>query len=485
MKTHLTSHKLRLSAGGFSSLLSILFFCVLFTDLSAQTDSVIPCITTKMSRLHGFNQPDPGIMNKNDYTVDDSEIYYIPVVFHIIYSKPGYGPDTISDSNIISQMQVLNEDFGKIPGSKGYNTYVYGADTRIRFRLAQIDPYGNKTSGIERKYHSTANITEANEMDIKNVSRWDQRYYLNVWVVDKIDGGTSTSGYSYLAHDVSTKDGSQAFDGTVVDYRFIGRNAKYQNRVNYKLGRTLTHEIGHYCDLHHTWGDEDINVCGDDGVYDTPPCANAFFSQYSDGCDSPYQCPDSRPDLSKYTTDLINHKIDSLNIKYNSGKITQAIYSQDLYNYEIILNYARLIEDYMDYSDDRCMNVFTKGQAKKMRAALREYRPNLISCPNYLRTGIDSSCEPATKTFLTNDIQIIPNPTVSTNINFFLYLDHDQKLDFFLYDNLGRELFEQERVTGSGGNYTMSVPGLKPGIYYGLIKAQSQIFRKSILILGN
>ena len=485
MKTQLISHKLRLFKRGFSSLLFILFFCVLHVDLSAQTDSVIPCITTKMSKLHGFNKPDPGIMQKNDFTVEDTELYYIPVVFHIIYSTKGNGPDTLTDSNIISQIEVLNEDFGKMPGTHGYNNYNFGGDTRIRFRLAQIDPYGNKTSGIDRKYHHTANISTSNEMDIKNVSRWDQRYYLNVWVVDKIDGGSSTTGYSYLAHDVSTKDSAQQIDGTVVNYRFIGRNAPYQNLVNYKLGRTLTHEVGHYCDLHHTWGDDDINVCGDDGVYDTPPCENAYFSQYSKGCDSPYQCPDPKPGVSQYTTNTINHKIDSFNILYNLGKISQDYLSKQIYNLESILNYARLVEDYMDYSDDRCMDVFTKGQAKKMRAALREYRPNLISCPNYLRTGIDSSCGPATKTFFTDDIEIIPNPTVSTNINFFLFLDFEQKLDFFLYDNLGRELYEQERVTASGGNYTMSVPGLRPGIYFAVIKGQSQSFRKKILIIGN
>ena len=484
MKTHLTSHKLRLSKRGFSSVFFILFFCLLFSDVSAQTDSVIPCITTKMSKLHGFNNPDPGIMQKNDFTVEDTEIYYIPVVFHIIFSDTGKGPDMVTDSNIISQIQVLNEDFGKMPGTHGYNTYVFGADTRIRFRLAQIDPYGNKTSGIERKHHNTANISESNEMDIKNVSRWDQRHYLNIWVVDEIDGDPNTAGYSYLAHDVSNKDSAQQIDGTVINYRFIGKNTKYQNLVNYKLGRTVTHEIGHYCDLLHTWGDE-VDVCGDDGVPDTPPCENAYYSQYSDGCDSPYQCPDSRPDLSKYTTDLVNGKIDSLNYRFKSGKISQVLYANDLYNFEVILNYARLVADYMDYSDDRCMNVFTKGQANRMRGALRQYRPNLISCPNYLRTGIESSCEPTSTTFAANDVEIIPNPTISTNINFFLYLDFEQKLDFFLYDNLGRELFEQERVTAGGGNYTMSVPGLKPGIYYAVIKGQTQSFRKKILIIGN
>ena len=427
----------------FSYIHSRYSFCIILAFLLcshqgfSQSDSIIPCISTKMSRLHGFSGSGVIPMDKTDISVLDTEIYYIPVVFHIIYTAKNFGPDQLSDKDILSQIEVLNEDFGRQPGTNGYNTRSIGADTRIRFCLATKDPNGNPTTGIERIKTSNDNITSSTEMRIKNLSRWNQKYYLNIWVVDQIDGGDRTAGYSYLAHDVSNKDSAQEIDGTVVNYRFVGKNTGLQSSTMYQSGRTLTHELGHYCDMHHPWGDDDINACGDDGVYDTPPCDNVYFSKFANKCDSPFQC-----------------------------------------------GYFRLVEDYMDYSDDRCMNLYTIGQAKKMRGALRQFRPNLISCPNHSRTGCAPSCEPASLTYTTDDIEVFPNPTVSSDINFRLFLSFEQNLDFYIYDNLGQTIYQQTGVTGSGGDFRISLPGMQAGIYYALIKGKSQFFRKRIVIIG-
>ncbi len=409
---------------------------IVYSRLSAQNNSVIPCYTDQMRKMHGFIQPDHEPMNKTEFTIEDTDTYYIPIVFHIIYTTKGTGADQLTDADIQSQIKVLNEDYSKMPGTHGYNNYNFGADTKIRFYLATKDPYGNPTTGIERIQNTTDNISSADEMAIKNLSRWNQLYYFNVWIVSQIDGSNRIAGYSYLPQDVATATSAQDIDGTVINYLFVGKNTGLYNDARYQLARTLTHEAGHYFNLHHPWGDEDINVCGDDGVDDTPPCENIYFSNYPPPyyCDSPFQC-----------------------------------------------GHYRLVEDYMDYSDDRCMDVFTKGQSKKMRAALRQYRPNLISCPNRERTGAPVGCG-LTSVENTNTINIVPNPADAADINFKLFLDHEQSLDFYIYDQLGNLLQEQLGIRGAAGTFTMHLPGLRTGIYYGLVKGQTQVFRKRILI---
>jgi hypothetical protein len=406
-----------------------------FTSFSQVNSNISPCATDQMRSLHGFSKI-PLTMDKADLDIEDTELYYIPVVFHVIYDNKASGPYLLSDAVIRSQIKVLNEDFGKEKNTHGFNNRAIGADTRIRFCMASLDPNGMPTSGIERIQSAYTHAKSEDEQNLKDLSRWDQRYYLNVWIVQEIldNNAGRTAGYSYLAHDVSTKDNVNTLDGTVVNYAFVGLNNPFQSSPAYKLGRTLTHEIGHYCDMQHPWGDEDISVCGDDGVYDTPPCENAYYSKYINLCDSPFQC-----------------------------------------------GFFRLVEDYMDYSDDRCMNIYTIGQAKKMRAALRKYRPNLISCPNRSRTACGTNCNNQ-KTYTTNDIELFPNPTSAGNINFSLFLDAEQQLDFYFYDNLGKLVGLRENINGAAGRVNLSMPGLRPGIYYIVVKGKSQLFHKQVMI---
>ena len=183
----------------------------------------------------------------------------IPVVFHIIHEG---GPENISDAQVIDEVRILNEDYRKtntdisavVPSFSGLT-----ADCGIEFRLAQKDPSGNCTNGIDRIYSSLTN----NADDGSKLNDWPHNKYLNVWVVKTIGTTPGVAGYAYLPGTSSA-----ANDGILILSTYIGS----VGTGHYSTGRALTHEIGHYLNLQHTWGPTNNPgvACGDDGVTDTP-----------------------------------------------------------------------------------------------------------------------------------------------------------------------------------------------------------------------
>lgn len=191
---------------------------------------------------------------------EKTTIFTIPVVFHIIHT---YGAENISDQQVQDQMAILNRDYrllnadtsDVIPEFK----QIYG-DVGIEFKLATIDPFGNCTNGIEHIYsHETFQGD-----DYSKLHQWYRANYLNVWVVESMENGVA--GYAYYP---TATEGSGFFrDGVIIlnDYiGSIGTSSPYNSRA-------LTHEIGHYLGLSHTWGStNDPGVaCGDDYMADTP-----------------------------------------------------------------------------------------------------------------------------------------------------------------------------------------------------------------------
>lgn len=191
-------------------------------------------------------------------------VYTIPVVFHVLHQS---GPENISDAQIVDAINILNVDMRKlnadtisiIPRFKGLLS-----DIRIEFRLAQLDPNGNCTNGIDRIYTSKTNYGD----DSAKVNPWPRDKYLNIWTAKALQQGWA--GYAYYP---SAATGSLAVhDGLMVlaDYvGSIGTSSVYKSR-------TITHEVGHWLDLGHPWNrtiNISINVglaCGDDLVNDTP-----------------------------------------------------------------------------------------------------------------------------------------------------------------------------------------------------------------------
>lgn len=236
----------------------------------------------------------------------------IPVVFHVLH----YGDqDNISDYQIHSQLKVLNEDFSganlDLKNAPNDFKQVIARDSKLRFKLAELDPVGRTTTGINRvKVSYTQFDKSSNRMKYASaggVDAWNPQYYLNIWVCNL---GGSPLGYAQFP-----KHGDPKADGVVLDFRVVGKKSKL-NKPPYDLGRTATHEVGHWLGLKHIWGDDRTGCDSDDGIADTPVAASKGV-----GCEFVKECG-------------------SLNMNNN----------------------------FMDYGDDACINAFTKGQVNKMQS---------------------------------------------------------------------------------------------------------------------
>ncbi len=255
------------------------------------------------------------IINQNPDMLSAETVITIPVVVHVIWNT---AQQNISDAMIQSQIRVFNEDFRKMFGTPGWNNSPVGADTRIEFRLADRDPNGNPHSGINRVQTAVTSWNyQTQNAQLKALSYWNSANFLNLWVAN-LSGGIL--GYAQFP------GGPAATDGVVILWSAFGYNSP---AAPYNLGRTATHEVGHWLNLIHTWGD--VTTCsGTDLCNDTPPCSNQYFSGYP-SCPNPVQC---------------------------SGM-------------------ERMIENYMDYSDDGCMNIYTNDQTSRMKAAYTGFRTQL------------------------------------------------------------------------------------------------------------
>ena len=270
------------------------------------------------------------ILNEAVYKSHSSAaVKIIPVVIHVIHNG---GTENISDAQIQSQITVLNEDFRKVVGTSGDGN---GVDTEIEFCLAKKTPDGRCTNGIVRIQSTLTNHLTYQRAQLKNLSYWDNTRYLNMYIVKTINGSSGILGYS------SYPGGPPDEDGIVVRNDYVGRIGTAATT----LGRTTTHEIGHWFGMYHTFnGGCGIDTCADgDYVCDTPPAANPNF-----GCPTINSCANDLPDVSDQ------------------------------------------IQNYMDYSDDACKSMLTEGQKTRMHASLTTMRYDIWQQSNIIATGCDS-----------------------------------------------------------------------------------------------
>lgn len=211
------------------------------------------------ARTHAHSHvPIPGVRQA------DGEVYVIPIVFHLIHNN---GAENIGNDQIMNALEILNRDMRK----QNADTIVIAdafaplaSDTHIEFRLAQKDPNGNCHSGINRVVSSQ---TYEGDYDMKQLSNWPRDSYLNVWICADANGA---AGYSQLPENVDGPWGSSS-DGIVMRHDYTGAIGTSNNTRS----RALTHEVGHWLGLPHTWGagnspGESNNCDMDDGVDDTP-----------------------------------------------------------------------------------------------------------------------------------------------------------------------------------------------------------------------
>jgi len=209
------------------------------------------------------------IIQQNPDYLSTETVTVIPAVVHVIWNT---STQNISDAMIESQFEVLNEDFRRMEGTNGWNTHPDGDDTKFEWRLATVDPNGNPTNGITRTQTSVTSFPYGNTMKYTSSGghdAWPSENYLNIWVCNL---GSGLLGFATFP------GGSPAIDGVVILYSSFGRNSP---NPPYHMGRTTTHEIGHWIWLYHTFQ----NGCTPPGDYcgDTPYVDNSnFFTQDQD-----------------------------------------------------------------------------------------------------------------------------------------------------------------------------------------------------------
>lgn len=258
-----------------------------------------------------------------------NEPYRIPVVVHIIHNGEALGVGrNLSEAQIISQIEVLNRDFNRL-NTDASNTPAeflsVAGSIEIEFTLAKQDPDGNPTNGITRVHGNRASWPMSREVEFKALSYWPAENYLNLWVLDlQTYLGYAQFPISSGLLGLEDSDNNRLTDGVIVDYTAFGVGSANND---YNLGRTTTHEIGHFLGLRHIWGDD--NGCAEsDYVDDTPNQADETY-----GCNLTPGSPVIHPQADDCSS-------------------------------------MKMFQNYMDYTDDVCMNLFTKGQVDRMITVL-------------------------------------------------------------------------------------------------------------------
>lgn len=270
-----------------------------------------------------FQEQIEAYRSRLQFRSETEEVITIPVVVHVVHNGEPVGEGAnISQAQIQSQIDVLNEDYRRAGG--GANDHPAGADTQIQFVLAVEDPQGAPLP--EPGIHRINGGRDAWEYDpiqelLKPQTQWDPTRYLNIWTVRFGGGDANLLGYAQFPSlsglpGFKQNEGPAQTDGVVIRYQSFGRTGNVA--PPYNGGRTATHEIGHWLGLRHIWGDGDCSA--DDFCDDTPPSGQPNYS-----CVEIQTCAGTERDM---------------------------------------------VENYMDYTPDGCMSVFTNDQKTRMRTVL-------------------------------------------------------------------------------------------------------------------
>lgn len=265
----------------------------------------------------------------NESRIKNRSEQYFQVVVHVV-TRDEFQP--VSEAQVIHQIDVLNNDFA----GQGENMHKLpsefkdlAADAGFRFCLADTDPDGNPTSGITYTSTTETDIGLRTGPEGRGLvfydqlggkSGWDPARYINIWVCELgggILGATSLPGVSTFSEEI----------GLVMDIRYFGSMGDASDIRFFGKGHTLSHEMGHFFGLFHIWGTDDESCLDSDGIDDTPNATGPYFG-----------CPSGR---------------------------------------QVSCDVSNMYQNFMDFTDDRCLAAFTHGQAMRMQTVVELFYPDL------------------------------------------------------------------------------------------------------------
>ncbi len=363
-----------------------------------------PEILEDMNQINHFTEE---WISAQQMTAQVRELVTVPVVVHVVWLE---NDENISEAQIMSQIDVLNEDFRKLNANFSTTPAAFqaiAADVEIEFCLASIDPNGNPTNGITRTQTNIQEIGETESFYDSSAGGhdpWDNTQYINIWVCNQEEGSLGFATPPGTAFPEES-------DGVVIPSVYFGTIGTAANSVPNHLGRTATHEMGHYFNLEHIWGPGDGGCNEDDFIADTPSqefesggCPNFPFT---DGCTP------------------------------NGNGIN--------------------FQNYLDYSDDDCMTMFTEGQKMRMLAALNGPRASLLTsngCNAMVATNDLNNFE--------NSVRIFPNPTNQLITITIENTYASQNLNWELFDMVGKKYLEFSMTEKK----ELNLSNLPEGVYY-------------------
>ncbi len=371
-------------------------FLFLSTSIVAQNLEPI-----EFSNLHQHNLPKFSTTGQKG--VEERSVVKLPTVVHVIYQHEF---QDLTDTQVEEVIDKVNLDFRR-QNPDTVNTpdafKPFAADTNIEFELATIDPMGQPTNGITHKQTlwTEIDLTTPNGFNwiyydnLDGRSAWDTEHYVNIWLFSHyVIGGWPGQTYSTSAHGMP-------YDGVIVSTAYPS------------FERVVTHELGHYLGLSHSWGWPGIcptpQPGGSDGLADTPD------QLYPSG-----GCPDF-PMTDECTPDFP----------------------------------GIMFMNYMDYSDPDCKNLFTHDQAARMKWVIDSIRSSLLD-------PVVSIYEPDSEQVF--DVNIYPNP-VKNELSLDIREPIENYLCISIYSNTGQLVFTKDVAVNFSGKTTIDASQLKKGMY--------------------
>jgi len=347
-----------------------------------------------------------------------SQAVTIPVVFHVLY---GSTPQNLHDSILQDQLDVMNEDLNannadlwKVPSV--WQPII--GNMQINFVLANIDPSGNPTTGIERRQH--VGSWQANDMmkhfNSGGLDAWPDTSYLNVWVCNL----SGPLGYTQLP------GGPAATDGIVLHYAAVGRYAPAQ-QAPFNAGRIGTHEFGHWLGLAHIGPD---NACADiDSCADTPGFTSMVVGSYAVGTILTDACQPNAPGI--------------------------------------------MWMNFMMYTDDTSMVFFTQDQITRMTWYLNNMRQGFFT-PDGIVTGV----RPIETQ---SQLSVFPSPSSSGTFT-LTRVDGSARAEVQLYDVNGQHVDQTIEFPAGNTTLQIDLSAFADGVYSVVVRSEFDLQTKAIVI---